>query len=80
MDHLIWIALFIAQSLFWKWIVSWGGAEYLEGWKAFFVLDWFAARWSAEQIRLYALACWILSVLWFLVGLFIPDLRLTMGT
>lgn len=79
MDLLTWIGLFIAQSLFWKWILSWGGAEYLEGWRAFFVLDWFAARWSAEQLRLYALIGWIVSAIWFLVGLFIPDVRLGIG-
>jgi hypothetical protein len=72
-----WIASFAATSLFWKWILSWGGAEWLEGWKAFFVIDWFAARWSAEQIRLYALLAWIVSGIWFAVGLVHPEYRFT---
>jgi hypothetical protein len=29
-----WVASFIGTSLFWKWILSWGGAEWLEGWRA----------------------------------------------
>jgi hypothetical protein len=70
-----WIASFAATSLFWKWILSWGGAEWLEGWKAFFVIDWFAARWSAEQIRFYALLAWIASGIWFAAGLVQPELR-----
>jgi hypothetical protein len=70
-----WIAGFVATSLFWKWILSWGGAEWLEGWKAFLILDWFAARWTAEQIRLYALLCWIGSGIWFAIGLVQPEYR-----
>lgn len=70
-----WIASFAATSLFWKWILSWGGAEWLEGWKAFFVIDWFATFWSAEQIRLYALLAWIGSGAWFVVGVLHPEYR-----
>ncbi len=70
-----WIASFAGVSLFWKWILSWGGAEWLEGWKAFFVIDWFAALWSAEQIKLYALLSWIGSGVWFAVGLLRPEFR-----
>jgi hypothetical protein len=70
-----WIASYVGTSLFWKWVLSWGGAEWLEGWRAFFVIDWFAARWSAEQIRLYALFCWIGSTVWFVVGLACLDCR-----
>jgi hypothetical protein len=75
MTLVAWIASFAATSLFWKWILSWGGAEWLEGWKAFFVIDWFAARWSAEQIRLYALLSWIVAGVWFVVGLILPGVR-----
>lgn len=47
-------ALYALTMLWWKWILSWGGAERLEGWQSFWLIDWFAAAWSAEQIRLYA--------------------------
>lgn len=70
-----WIATFATTSLFWKWILSWGGAEWLEGWKAFFIIDCFAALWSAEQIKLYALLCWIASGIWFGIGLAYPEYR-----
>ena len=69
------IAVYVASSLFWKWIISWGGAAWLEGWRAFFLLEWFAAHWSAEQIRLYALIMWIASTLLFAVGLIVPEYR-----
>jgi hypothetical protein len=72
---LTWTILFIATSLWWKWIISWGGAQWLEGWKSFFLIEWFALDWSAEQIRFYAVIVWVLSTIWFLVGLFIPEVR-----
>lgn len=70
-----WIVSFAGVCLFSKWVLSWGGAEWLEGWKAFFVIDWFAAFWSAEQIKLYVLLCWIASCIWFVIGLLHPEYR-----
>ncbi|MCG8429294.1 MAG: hypothetical protein MI754_18230 [Chromatiales bacterium] len=70
-----WIVVFSLNSLFWKWIVSWGGAQWVEGWKAFFVIDWFAAAWTAEQIRLYGVIIWFCTATWFVLGVFIPGLR-----
>src|SRR5690606_37143698 len=52
------IALYGLNSLFWKSIISWGGARSLEGWKSMVFLEWFAWGWSAEQIRLYAVVMW----------------------
>lgn len=69
------VLLYLLNSLFWKWIISWGGAQFLEGWKSFFIIDWFAWGWTAEQIRLYALVVWVFSTLFFLVGLFRPEWR-----
>ncbi|TCS40991.1 hypothetical protein [Reinekea marinisedimentorum] len=71
----MWIFLYAATTLWWKWIISWGGAKWLEGWKSFFLVEWFAWGWRAEQIRFHAVVIWVLSTLWFLVGLFIPDVR-----
>jgi len=75
MSLLVWTVIFLVMSLFWKWVLSWGGAQWLEGWKSFFVFDWFVARWNAEQIRLYALLCWILTGAWFVAGVLVPGLR-----
>jgi hypothetical protein len=69
------ILIYIANSLFWKWIISWGGAEWLEGWRSFFFLSWFAGGWTAEQIRLYALVLWVFSTIFFIVGLIKPEYR-----
>ena len=71
----VYILLYLAQSLFWKWILSWGGAAWLEGWKAFWFVDWFAGRWNTEGLRLYALCMWIVTTIGFLIGLFFPELR-----
>ncbi|OLP18016.1 hypothetical protein BST81_13330 [Leptolyngbya sp. 'hensonii'] len=75
MSLIAWIVSFALTSLFWKWVLSWGGAEWLEGWKAFFVIDLFAGFWSAKQIKLYGLICWIGSGIWFVVGLIWPAMR-----
>lgn len=69
------VALYCLNSLFWKWIISWGGARWLEGWKSLVFLEWFAWGWNAEQIRLYALVAWGFSTLFFVVGLFKPEWR-----
>ena len=69
------VALYLLNSLFWKWIISWGGARWLEGWKATVFVEWFAWPWNAEQIRLYAVVIWALTTLLFMVGLFKPEWR-----
>ena len=71
----IWVVLFVVSSLWWKWILSWGGANWLEGFKSWFFLNWVAWSWNAEQIRLYALCCWVAESIWFLIGVFIPSVR-----
>lgn len=52
-----------------------GGAKWIEGWKSFFMIEWFALDWTAEQIRLYVLIIWLFSVIWFIVGAIKPELR-----
>lgn len=71
----VWVAIFLLSSLWWKWILSWGGAAWLEGIKAWIGLGWFAGAWTAEQIRLYALCCWVLEGGWFAIGVFVPGAR-----
>jgi hypothetical protein len=41
----------------------------MEGWKAFFFIDWFAGLMSPQQLRLYVGASWVLSAGWLLYGL-----------
>ena len=70
-----WIIAFALNSLFWKWIISWGGAQQIEGWKSLFVIGSTATHWNAEQIRFYGMIIWFFSALWFLLGLFFPEIR-----
>ena len=70
-----WIVQFALQSLFYKWILSWGGAQWLEGIKSALTLGWMTWDWNAEQIRFYILIIWIFSSVWFIAGLLNPSLR-----
>ena len=71
----LWSLLFILESIYCWWIIGYGGAKWIEGWKSFFMINWFALDWKAEQIRLYVLIIWGFSVLWFIAGLMKPELR-----
>ncbi len=71
MGSLSWTLLFAGNSLFCWWIVRKGGAEWLEGWKSLFFIDWlYSFTWSAEQIKFYALLWWLAHLIWFIGGLF----------
>ena len=71
----LWCLLFILESLYCWWIIGYGGAKWIEGWKSFFLIDWFALDWNAEQIRFYVLLIWLASVIWFILGAIKPELR-----
>ena len=75
MQLIHWIFVYVLTTLFWLWIILWGGASYLQGWKAWAVVHWFAGWWSAEQIRLYAVVLLFFETIWFILGLFKPGLR-----
>ena len=70
-----WVIQFALQSLFYKWLLSWGGAQWLVGLKSALTLGWMTWDWNAEQIRLYALLLWVIADVWFVVGLINPALR-----
>lgn len=76
MDLWEWTTLFILETLVLYWVVYRGGAAWLEGWKAAVFIHWFAARWSAEGIRLCAFVLWWMALAWFIVGVFEPELRI----
>lgn len=70
---ILWAAL---SSLFWLWVLRWGGAERLEGtFASGFLVSWFAPRWSAQGIKLFALLSPVGTLGAFVVGLFVPDIR-----
>jgi hypothetical protein len=76
MDLIYWIIGYAISALFWLWLLKWGGAEWLEGWKAWLAIGWFAGHWSAEQIRLYALILFVLESIGFVAGLLFDSIRL----
>ena len=70
-----WVILNFLLLLFWLWILCWGGARWVEGFKSVFLIHIFAIKWDSEQIRLYALCILIVNIIWFFTGLFIPGFR-----
>lgn len=71
-----WILCAALSSVFWLWVLCWGGAQRLEGtFASAFLISWFAPRWSAEGIRLFALLSLVGTVLVFVLGLVDPGLR-----
>lgn len=70
----VWIVLYIFISLTCKWILSWGGADIIKGWKSIFFLD-MEADWNKEQLRAMALFTWIGFTILFIVGLIFPEYR-----
>ena len=70
-----WIAAYVVQALFWLWIARWGGARWVHGWRAAFLVHWVAWRWDEEVIQLFAWLSLVGTTLWFALGMFDPSLR-----
>ena len=71
----VWICLYIFISLTCKWILSWGGADVIKGWKSIFFFDGNPEDWNKEQLRAMALFTWIGFTILFIVGLIFPEYR-----
>ena len=54
MSTWVWVLIYLAVSLMFKWIISWGGADYIKGWKSIFFLDMESSSWNEEQLRAMA--------------------------
>lgn len=79
MNLLHWFFLFAVNSVFTLWVLRWGGAQWMEGWKSLFFIEWlYSTFWNAEQIKLYFLVIWLLHALWFVLGLFMPEARVSL--
>lgn len=37
--------------------------------------EWLVSDLNAEQLRAYALLVWIVSGVWFILGIFVPEFR-----
>ncbi|MFC4762700.1 hypothetical protein [Dyella koreensis] len=76
MNLFYWFLFFAASSVFVFWVMRWGGAEWMEGWRSLFFIDWLhASLWNAEQIKLYFLLLWVVHAAWFVIGIFAPAVR-----
>ena len=69
------VLIYLAVSLMFKWIISWGGADYIKGWKSIFFLDMESSSWNEEQLRAMALFLWIAFTILFVIGLLYPAFR-----
>jgi hypothetical protein len=77
LSDICWVAGYGVSLLLWLWILKWGGARRLEGtFASGFLVSWFAPRWSAEGLKLFALLALLVSTIWFVVGIFVPEARL----
>ena len=53
---------FLAYSVFCYWVVFMDGADVLEGWQSFFLLGWFAASLTTDELRFYVGLSWVVSL------------------
>lgn len=54
--------VFGLYTAFCFWVVFMDGADTLEGWRSFFLFDWFAASLSAQELRFYVGISWLASL------------------
>ncbi|MDH5545013.1 MAG: hypothetical protein OEZ43_05435 [Gammaproteobacteria bacterium] len=72
----LFVALYLVEMLIFFWTIRWNGAEWMEyRFRAGIFFGYFAIGWNAEQIKLYAWLCGILSTIYFVAGLIKPELR-----
>ncbi|SDC23504.1 hypothetical protein [Acinetobacter boissieri] len=77
MNVLVWILLFLFNSLVLKWILSWGGAKWISRyWLNVFVFGLLFSNFNEEQVKAWALIIWFVFTLWFIVGLISPQYRI----
>ena len=71
-----WVGGYVVDLVLSLWILRWGGAQWLEGtFSSGLVISWLASRWTAEGIRAFVLLSFVLTAIWFVVGLFVPEAR-----
>ena len=71
----VWVLIYLAVSLTCKWILSWGGADYIKGWKSIFFFNGTPEDRNTEQLRAMALFTWIGFTILFVIGLIYPEFR-----
>ena len=71
----VWVLIYLSVSLTCKCILSWGGADYIKGWKSIFFFNGTPEDWNTEQLRDMALFTWIGFPILFVIGLIYPEFR-----
>jgi hypothetical protein len=64
------VLTFAIYSVFCFWVIFMDGADTIEGWKSFFILDWFAATLTAQELKFYVGISWIASLALVLFSVF----------
>lgn len=75
MSTSLWILIYLCFSLVCKWILSWGGASYIKGWKSIFFLDTESSSRNEEQVKMMTLFLWVGFSILFVIGLIYPEYR-----
>jgi hypothetical protein len=76
MSLVTWFALYFVESAFCAWVLFYGGALALRGLLVSILFYVRASEWDQEGIKLYVGASWVVSSVWFVVGVFLPQWRL----
>jgi len=73
---LLWIVSYVVLTLFWLWIIRWGGAEWIEGRliSGFLVNIW-AVTWTAEGIKFFGWGALVINTVLFVLGMIWSDFR-----
>ena len=77
MSLFAWIVYHLISFSFLAWLYFGNGAQRLEGtFRSGFLIHLLAPSWSAEGIRVFALCSGVLEAIWFVVGIFVPGIRI----
>jgi len=71
-----WTGSYVVNTLFWLWVVRWGGAEWLVGQlSSVLLISALVPRRTVVSIKLIGWVILVATRIWFLVGLFVPAAR-----
>ena len=71
-----WTLINAAAAVFYLWVLRGGGARWLEGWKGTLFFGRIRGdSWNVEQLRFFALFLLVFQGVWYVLGLFYPELR-----
>lgn len=75
----LWIVIFILVSLYCKWVISWGGTDYIDQMNQFLSDYFFGDDSGDEPTKSATFYFWCVCLIVFLLGIFIPEFRMLLG-